>query len=377
MKFTCDRTALTEAVSIVQRAVATRSTITALEGIMLKVSEGKVTLTGNDLEIGIECIIGAEDTRDGKVVVNSTLFGNAVRKMAGAIVTMEMNDNNVVKIKHGQSMELKMELGGIDGNEFPEIQRFDTEFDINLSQREFKDLVRHTIFAVGTSEAKLILTGCLLEASGSNVNMVAVDGFRLALKKIETEADAVNGYLGDVGIVIPSKTLKELTGIIDDNDDKLIIKCSSKNIRFEFDNVIFTSRLLEGDYIDYKKIIPSSFGLSVTADIKPLIDAVDRASIIINSEMNKAPVIVRINDGMMNIYCETSAGKVDEVFPVESTGEEIEIGFNNKYLLEALKASTGEKLNMQFIGPVNPCLITPFEGDSFKFIVLPVRLKSE
>lgn len=374
MKFTCEKSAITDAVGIVQKAVATRSTLTVLEGILIKSKDGKVTLTGNDLEIGIECIIGAEIESEGKVVVNSNLFGNAIRKMSGETVVISVSSNNTINIKCGNS---DIRLNGITADEFPEIPKFDTEFDLSLTQKEFKDLIRHTIFAVGTSESKLILTGCLLEASGNNVNMVAVDGFRLALKKIVTESESVSGYLGDVSIVIPSKTLKEINNIISENNDKIIIRCSQKNVRFEFDNVIFTSRLLEGDYIDYKKIIPQDFKTKIVADVKSLIEAVDRASIIITSEVTKSPLTLNIKDGVVNLNCETTAGKVDEIITADISGDDIEIGFNNKYLLEALRASTGEKVNVEFIGAINPCLITPVEGDSFKFIVLPVRLRSD
>ncbi|OQB15283.1 MAG: DNA polymerase III subunit beta [Firmicutes bacterium ADurb.Bin193] len=374
MNFVCDRVAVTDAVGIVQKAVASRSTLPVLEGILIKASEGRVVLTGNDLEIGIECVIAADVSAPGKVVVNSNLFGTAVRKMTGDTITVKMLPNNAVSIKCGNS---EIKLNGINAEEFPEIPKFETEFDIVLSQREFKSLIRHTIFAVGTNEAKLILTGCLLEASGNNVNMVAVDGFRLALKKVVTEESSVSGYFGDVSLVIPAKTLRELNNIIVDRDDKIIIKCSQKNVRFEFDNVVFTSRLLEGDFIEYKKIIPTEFKTKITADLKSLIEAVDRASIIITNEINKSPLIMKISGGEIRILCETGAGAVDEVVPVEMTGADIEIGFNNKYLLEALKAAEGDRVNLDFIGPINPCLITPYEGDDFKFIVLPVRLRTD
>ncbi len=374
MKFTCDKTALTEAVNIVQKAVATRSTLAVLEGILIKARDGKVILTGNDLEIGIEGIIGAEVLSEGKVVVNSNLFCTAVRKMTGETVVIETTASNTVSIKCGNS---DIKLNGINGEEFPEIPKFETEFDLVLMQRELKDLIRHTIFAVGTSESKLILTGCLLEASGNNVNMVAVDGFRLALKKLSRQEESVSGIVTDVSIVIPSKTLKEINNIIGENDEKIIIRCSQKNVRFEFDNIIFTSRLLEGDYIDYKKIIPQEFKTKIKADLKSLIEAVDRASIIITSEVTKSPLTLNVANGVIKITCETSAGKVEETVPAEISGGEIEIGFNNRYLLEALRASEGEQIYIEFIGPINPCLITPEKGDSYKFIVLPVRLRSD
>lgn len=374
MKFTCDKLAISDAVGIVQKAVAARSTLSVLEGIMIKAKDNKIILTGNDLEIGIESVIEANVEEEGSIVVNSKLFGEIIRKLSGEQVVIEVNSNNVTKIKCGNS---KFNINGISAEEFPEIPKFDADFNITLSQKQLKDIVRHTIFAVGTSESKLILTGCLLEAYGTHINMVAVDGFRLALKKITTENETVSGYLGDVSLVIPSKTLNELTKIIEDSDGDIKILCSQKNVRFEFENVVFTSRLLEGDYIDYKKIIPQEFKTTVKASVRSLVDAVERASLIITSDVAKSPVVMKISNGEIFINCETSAGKVEEFIPIEMTGDDIEIGFNNRYMLEALRGATGDEIYLNFVGSINPCLITPVEGDSFKFIVLPVRLKND
>lgn len=374
MKFTCNRNVLTEAINISQKAVATRSTLPVLEGLLIKAYNDKVVITGNDLEIGIECILEAEVEIEGSIVVNSRLFGDIIRKMTGDTVSVDVNSNNVTNIKCGNS---KFNITSIEAAEFPEINRFDVEYDITLTQKQFKELVRHTIFAVGTNESKMILTGCLLEASGNNVNMVAVDGFRLAYKKITCESDVINGYLGDVALVIPSKSLNELVKIINDSDEEIKIYCSEKNVRFEFNNVIFTSRLLEGDYIDYKKIIPSEYKTIIKTDVKSFIEAVERASLIITSEVTKSPVIMNIVDAQTKINCETQIGKVEEYIPVEMTGNAIEIGFNNRYLLDALKAVSTEEIKFSFIGSTSPCLISPAEGDDFKYIVLPVRLKTE
>ncbi len=374
MKFTCDRNVLTEAINISQKAVASRSTLPVLEGLLIKATDGKVIITGNDLEIGIECILEAEIEYEGSIVVNSRLFGDIIRKMSGDVVSIDVNSNNVTNIKCGNS---KFNITGIEANEFPEINRFDVEYDITLTQKQLKELVRHTIFAVGTNESKMILTGCLLEASGNNVNMVAVDGFRLAYKKITCENNAVSGVMGDVSLVIPSKSLNELIKIIDDSEEEIKIFCSEKNVRFEFNNVIFTSRLLEGDYIDYKKIIPSDYRTTIKTSSREFINAVERASLVITSEVTKSPVIINIEDGEVKINCETQIGKVEEFIPVEMTGDAIQIGFNNRYLLDALKATNTEEIKFSFIGSTNPCLISPVEGDDFKYIVLPVRLKTE
>lgn len=374
MKFICDRELLTNAVNITQKAVALRSTLPVLEGLLICARDNKVVITGNDLEIGIETKIDAEVEIEGSIVINSRLFGDIVRKMTGDSVVIETNPNNVTNIKSGNS---KFNITGIDSAEFPEIQKFETEYDITIQQKQLKELVRRTIFAVGTNESKMILTGCLLEASGKSVNMVAVDGFRLAYKKIECENEVINGYLGDASLVIPSKSLNELIKIIDDKDDEIKIYCSEKNVRFEFDNVIFTSRLLEGDYIDYKKIIPGDYKTSIKTETKTFIDSVERAALIITSEVTKSPVVLNVIDGEVKVNCETQIGKVEDIIPVDMTGESIEIGFNNRYLLDALKAVSTESIKFSFIGSTSPCLISPVEGDDFKYIVLPVRLKTE
>jgi len=370
MIFKCDRASLTDAINTVQKAVAARSTRPILEGILIKAKNGFVTLTGNDLEIGIEATINADIEKEGKIVVNSSLFGTVIRKMSDENVKITLNDsNNTVTIKCGSS---EIRINGIEAEEFPEIPKFDTEAEISLSQKELKNLIKSTIFAVGTSEAKLILTGCLLESTDDGINMVAVDGFRLAFKS--TKPEDKNSV---VSMVIPSKALKEINNITNDTDDIVTLKYSPKNIRCEFDNVVITSRLLEGEYIDYKKIIPAEFKTKVKVDLKPMLEAVDRVAVVITSEAVKSPLVMNISGGSVQITCETSVGKVNEVVPATIDGPSLEIGFNNRYMYDALKAATGDVINMEFITPVSPCLITPDGEGDFKFIVLPVRLKGE
>ena len=369
MKFICDRSEIANAVNIVQKAVPVHSTMPILEGILIKAESNRVILMGNDLEIGIECIIEAEVQSTGSVVVNSKLFGEIIRKLSGDILYFDVNSNNVTNIKCGNS---KFKISGIESLEFPEVKKFESQSEIKISQHQLKELVGQTIFAVGTSEAKLILTGCYLEASENNVSMVAVDGFRLALKKIKCDENVISG--DTAAMVIPSKTLNELTKIIEDTDDKIKIIYSEKNIRFEFNNVTFVSRLLEGDYIDYKRIIPSEFKTTLKTDVKSLLNAVERASLIITSDIIKAPVILDIRGGAIELTCENQAGRVEEIIPVDFIGEEFKIGFNNKFLLDALKAATSENIKINLIGKENPCLIEPEEGDDYKFIVLPVRI---
>ena len=373
MIFSCEREGLTEAISIVQRAISSKTTNPILEGIHIKAVAGKIILTGNDNEIGIEAVVESAVEKDGTIVVNSRLFGDIIRKMTGDIVYINVNEGSIATIKCGIS---NFNINGIIGGEFPEIPKFPADFEIILTKSQLRDLVKHTIFSVGTSDTKLILTGCLLEANQNMINMVAVDGFRMAYKKIITEQSVLSGTDQAVSIVIPSKALNEINRSISDSDDNVIIKCSQKNISFEFDNILFTARLLEGQFIDYEKIIPLESSVVVKVSAVQISNAVERASLIIISEIAKSPLIMNINNSTVKIDCETTSGKVEELIPVEMTGDSLEIGFNNRFLQEALRAVDCSEIKMSFNSPVSPCLIEPAEGENFKYVILPVRLKT-
>lgn len=366
MKFSCDTQALVESVNIVQKAVASRSTVECLEGIHITAKENKVILCGNNLEICIEAHLEAQVEETGEVVVNSNLFGNIIRKLSGETIDIKVGDKDVTTIKSGNS---KFDITGIDSSEFPPFPEVGESKTFVLKQRELKEMISQTIFAVSSNDAKLILTGCYMSGEADHISMVAVDGYRLALKKEHPEEE-----LPPVSMIIPAKTLNELNRIIKDDDSEIRITFSDKKVRFDFENVIFVSRLLEGEYIDYKRIIPSDYSYTVRASVKEMIDAVERVSIVITSEVQKNPIIFHISDGSIKICCETASGKSEEYVAVENTGADLTIGFNKRFLSEALKACTGEEIIMSFVGSVNPCLITPAEGDSYQFLILPVRL---
>lgn len=368
MKISCEKNVLLEGINIVQKAVSTKSTLPILEGILLKAAE-KLYLTGNDLELGIECHIDADIQQPGSIVLDAKILGEIVRKLPNDRVYIEVEENNSTYIKCGNT---EFNIMGIDANEFPELPYITKGEKLTLKQYLLRSMIRQTSFAIATNENKLILTGSLLEADDDSLTLVSVDGYRLALRK--EKIDSLNHKLS---VIIPGKTLNELSRIIKDEEEDIYIYTTDKHILFEFDNCKMVSRLLEGEFLNYKQIIPDEHKLQVIADVKPLIDSIERTSLVITSDNVKAPVRFKITMDKISLSCITQTGRVQDSVQVETLGDDLEIGFNHKYFLDALKACETDQIVMEFNTNLNPCIIKPIEGDKFLYLILPVRLKSE
>ncbi len=368
MKFTCERNHLIEKINIVQKAVSLKSTLPILEGILLQ-ADDNLKLTANDLEMGIECTIKSDIIETGSIVLNSKIFGEIIRKLPNDLVNIEVDDNNNTVIKCGNS---QFNIMGIPSTEFPEIPKVEKNNTFIVSQRRLKSMIRQTNFAVGINENKQILTGSLLEFNDGEMNMVSVDGYRLALRKEKIDSDG-----SKLLVVIPGKTLNELSKIIKDEENSITINTTDKHVLFEFDDCLIVSRLLEGEFLNYKQIIPSQNSIKVKVKVDLLIESVERAALIITSENKKYPVKLSIILDKITVSCITDMGKVQDLINVETHGNDLEIGFNHRYLLDALKACECEEIIMEFNNSVSPCVIKAVEGDSFIYLVLPVRLKND
>ncbi|MDD4688115.1 MAG: DNA polymerase III subunit beta [Eubacteriales bacterium] len=371
MRFICNKSDLTNAVNIVQKAALSNSTSPVLMGILLEAKGDTLSLTCNNLEIAICNVIPAQVDMEGSVVVKCSLFSDIIRKVDGDLVHINVNENMVANIVCGGS---NYDISGFKIDEFPVLPVVDKKSSVTITKRQLKDLIKCTTFAAGISESKLILTGCLVEIKNGEITMVAVDGFRLAIRTIKTNADT------DASFVIPAKSLNELSKIIEDSDDNVEIIISDKNICFVYDGVKFVSRLLEGDYIPYEKIIPSDFKTIVKVRSAEFERAVERASLIVTNEISKgpleSPLIIEINEGGLEMSCENQLGKSEErIFP-SIDGEALKIGFNHKYLLDAVKVCPEDEYFIGFGSPQSPCLIYPADGNNaFKYIVVPVKLR--
>lgn len=370
MRILCEQDLLDSAVSIVSRAVSSRSSLPVLEGICIKATEdGKIKLTGNDMEIGIESIIDAEVIQAGEIVINAKMLGSIIRSLApGAKVSIETNEKNQILIKSGGA---KFEIAGVSAEEFPDLPIVDPEYTISIPGGILKDMIAKTCFSVAATDNNPILTGCLLEIKKSGLSMVALDGYRMAIRKTKMEND-----FEEKSMIIPEKSLSELGRILSD-EEEINITATSRNAIFMFGNCKLVTRLIEGNYINYDSVIPKDYSIEMSCPSAQLKESVQRVSLIILNDVVKSPVRFNIEDGNINISCSTSAGNVDDNIAVDAVDCALEIGFYNRYLLEAFRAVDTDKVRLKFNTSTSPLVITPEDGDDFLYLILPLRLHAE
>lgn len=368
MKITCAREKLTEAVLNVQRAVSAKSAIPALEGILLKAKEGSVFLCGYDLELGMTTEIPASVTETGSVVLSAKLFGEIVRRLPDDGVHITTDDKNLCTIESGQS---SFSIAGIPAAEYPELPAVQNATQVEVPCDILKSMIHQTIFAVAETDAKPIHTGTLFELSDGKLRLVSVDGYRLALREEQV------GYTGEeLSFVVPGKTLQEVGKLLAEDDSPCSLQVGARHILFTIDRYTVISRLLEGEFLDYRAAIPQSSSTEVVLKTRDLMDSVERVSLLIADRL-KSPVRCVFEEEGIRLSCFTSMGRASDHCPARLQGEELEMGFNNRYLLDALRNTEGDEVKLQISGALSPMRVVPMEGDSFLFLVLPVRLKSD
>ncbi|NLT11344.1 MAG: DNA polymerase III subunit beta [Clostridiaceae bacterium] len=366
MKFICSRDRLTEAISIVQKAVSTRSTLSILDGILIDVTDKGVQLTGYDLETGIEAQLDADALESGSVVINSKLFGEIVRKLPEEEVIIETDERLLISIISGSSV---FSIKGLSAEGYPKIPEVKDAEKIIIMQGILKDMIRQTIFAVSTDESRPTLNGCLFSCDGTNVEMVAIDGFRLALRKQQMGMD-----LPIMKFIVPGKALHEVGRILGGKDTELIVYSSVNHILFDTGKVRIVSRLIQGEYMNYKSILPKTGETNMTVSPGAMLSAIERASLIILSEDRRCPVQLSMpNDETLVISASTELGTLREEVPVRISGELIDIDFNPRYFIDALRVIDDGDISVQFNGSNGPCIMKPLEEEDFAYLVLPLR----
>lgn len=367
MKLICKKEKLLEGINIVQRAVSTRTNYSILEGILIECND-TFKLTGNDLEIGIEYIVEADILRQGSIIINSKIFGEIVRRLPDSDILLELEENNTLIIECEKSY---FKLNGILPNGYPKIPNVEEQNKFEISQKILKEMIRQTIFAIGTDENKPILMGSLIECTDNEINIISIDGFRIALRKNPNNTTKIN-----FNVVIPGKTLNELSKILQFSDENIQIYLSDTQILFRFNNFKITSKLLCGEYINYKNILPKDFEITLKTDRKNLLASLERA-VLIATDDKKCPVIFEILGDKIIVSSNTTAGTIRDEVSVEDNNRKMEIGFNPRYFIEALKVIDDEKIKISFTSEVGPCIITPEEGDNFKYMILPIRIRED
>ena len=368
MKIICNTSVLAEACNIVQRGVPQKSTLPATEGIYLQAKGSQLTLTGYDLEVGITTTIECSTENEGSIVLNARLLCDILRRLPAQSVTINCDSHNLCKITSG---EAEFSLVGIPADDYPELPTVSGGIPFAIKQGILKNMVKQTIFAVAVQDIKPVHKGIKFEVENNNLRLISCDGFRLAIRNETIE------YAGeDMTFVVPAKTLSEVVKLTDDDDANITFSIGKKFIYFEIGNYRIISRLLEGEFFNYKNAIPSESTTKARVNLKLILDSVERTSLLITSKI-KSPVRCIFDDNTIRISSATSLGAATDKIPASIEGKRLEIGFNNTYLTDCLRTVDVDEVKIELSSPVSPIIVKPVEGDNFIFLIIPMRLKNE
>lgn len=366
MKFICSQSVLSNAINTVQKAVSTKSTHPILKGILIEAHDKTIKMTGNDLNIGIECLFEANIMQGGSIVVSSRLFGEIIRKLPDSDIEITVDEQSQVHIHCEKS---KFNLVGQPAAEFPELPELGNTEVCDLDCDLFKNMIRQTLFATSQDETRPILTGSLIEIEQGQMTMVAIDGYRLALRTASVNPNASGRA------VVPGKTLSEVGKIISalTEEDVIRLAFTDKHILFEVGAVRVISRLLEGEFIKYGQIIPKDNKTKVIVKTSQLLDSIERASLLARESKNSS-IKLSVKSDSLFITSNVEIGSADEEVEIQLEGPELEIGFNPKYLVDALKVMDSDEIYMEFSTSVSPCIMKPSDHMNYTYLVLPVRM---
>ena len=367
MIFQVNKSVLHSAVSKVARAAASRATVQAMEGILFETVGNTVKLTAYDGKIGIYTSIGAEVKEHGAIVIQAKFMLDLVRKLPNADVVINADDNLAVNIKCGK---VKIDVMGYPPSDFPELDVVGEARTINVPETKLKSMIEQTIFAVSTSETRPLYTGILFETAKDNLTLVALDGYRMAVRN-----EAVNCSEEPIEFIVPGTTLNEIKTICSpDSPEPVKISIGDKHTSFEIENTTIISRRLEGNFMNYNKSIPQTFSTKIVIHREELISSIERMSMIIKDNAS-SPIKMTVNDGFVDFYCATSFGVANDSCECAGNGNNMVIGFNDRYLLDALKAVNEKTVTIKLNSPQAPIIIQSEDNSKYLYMVLPVRLK--
>ncbi|MDD3346078.1 DNA polymerase III subunit beta [Oscillibacter sp.] len=369
MKFSCEKALLQNAITVASRAVAQKSSIPALEGLLLHADQ-ELTISGYNMQTGIRTKLSANVTDGGDLVLNARLFGDIIRRMPDDVVTFSADEKQMVHLCCGDA---DFDILGLSAADYPDMPEVEDEYSVSLQQKTLRAMIEEVAFAVSTNESRPVHTGALFEISDSGLTMVAVDGFRLAVRREPLEKMEGGAFF----FVAPGSALNEVKNICGDVEDLAAVTLGKRHILFEVGNTELICRRLEGEFLDYKNAIPRKNPISVIADTKQLIESIDRVSVVISDKL-KSPVRCLFDYDKVVLSAKTGNGESKDVCRLCGDGGGLEIGFNNRYLMEALRYAPADTVKIELNTGVSPAIIVPTEGaENFLYMVLPVRLKGE
>ena len=364
MNIICDKNKLLEGINIVLKAIPGKSTMAILECLVIEAENNTIKLIANDLEIGIETVIEGEIVEEGCVAVSAKVFSDIIRKLPSDQVEINVNEAYQLNIKCGKA---KFSISAKTTDEFPYLPQIVKDKYVEISQFTLKDIIRQTVFSISDNENAKIMTGELFEINNSTLKVVSLDGHRISIRKVELK----NKY-NNISVIIPGKTLIEINKILNGGmDDEVKIYFTEKHILFEFDNTIVLSRLIEGEYYKIDKMLSSDYETKITVNKKDMLDSIDRTTLLVK-ESEKKPVIIDIKDNSMGFAMNSSIGSMHEEMDAVKDGKDVLIGFNPRFLMDALRVIDDEEITLYMINPKAPCFIKD-KDESYIYLILPVN----
>lgn len=364
MKLVFTKSNLNKAVGIVMKAVPTRTTMNILECILIDATTNEIKFTGNDMELGIETIVEGEIIEKGKVAIDAKLFSEIVRKLPDNDITLSTDSNNNALITCEKS---KFNIAGKSGDDFSYLPAIIKDKMITLSQFQLKEVINQTIFSIAINDNNKMMTGELFEISEGTLKVVGLDGHRIAIRNINLE-----GRADDVRVVIPGKTLQEISKILNADAESLVnIYFNNNHVLFEFDQTHVVSRLIEGDYFKINQMLSNDYETKVSINKKEFLDSIDRANLLIR-EGDKKPIIINIQNGLLQVNVNSAIGALNEDIDIDKEGKDIMIGFNPKFLMDALRVIDDENVTMYLVNHKSPCFIRDKE-ENYIYLILPVN----
>ena len=367
MKIKCSKSNLLNALNIVSKAVSTKTTMPILECILVDVYADCIKLTANDLEIGIETVLDGDVIEMGRIAIEAKIFNDIIRKLPDSDIFIESTPDYKTIIRCEKS---KFVISSKSGEDFTELPQIEKEKSIELSQFSLKEIIRQTIFSISDNENNKLMTGELFEVKDGVLQVVSLDGHRISLRNLQLKGNSSN-----VSVVVPGKTLNDLSKIITGGvDDMVTIYFTDRHILFEYDHTMVVSRLLEGEYFKIVQMLSMDHKIKVKVNNKELFNCIDRATILMR-ESDKKPIVVSIKEDRMYLKVDTMMGSMDEEIDITKDGEEIIIGFNPKFLTDVLKVIDDEDIYIYMRDAKSPCIIRDDAG-TYIYVVLPVNINA-
>ncbi len=365
MKISCAKADLLTGINISMKAVSIKTPLPILECIMVEAMSDGIKLTSNDTELGIETLVKGNVITPGKIAIDAKLFSDIIRKLPESDIMIETDENNQIVIRCERA---KFNIPGKSGEDFVYLPEISNTKMVSLSQFTLKEVIRQTIFSISDNENNKLMSGELFEIAGNHLKVVSLDGHRISIRNVELK----DSY-ESVKVVVPGKTLNEIMKILTGSvEDEIKIYFSSNHIMFEFENTKVVSRLLEGEYYKIDQMLTNDYSTKLVINRQEFLNCIDRSTLLIR-ESDKKPIIINISSSNLYMKINSSIGQMDEEIEITKEGKDLMIGFNPRFLMDALRVIDNENITIYMINETSPCVIKDAEGAYF-YLILPVNI---